>query len=176
MYEEEGYQQIVSPPMGMPLPDKASIIERIKPDEIVELLRNRLMGKVLDSKTNDWISNPLLKDNAISEVGAWDLANLILSVSNSNTSLSKLDDKTVRMRAYGVTETAVHMMISNWKEYKITNRSQIKYVAEIMYSLTFITLKMADAEGIRKMIMGMYQEHRTISEYDLGKKTMFRKK
>jgi len=156
--------------------DKASIIERINPDEIVELLRRRLMGQIQNPQTLVWEKVPSLKENAISEIGAWDLTNLILSVSNSNTSLSKLDDKTIRKRAYGITETAVHMMISNWDEYKVTNRAQIRFIAEIMYSLTFITLKMADAEGIRKMIMGMYSESRNISGFEEQKKSLLRRK
>lgn len=155
--------------------DKASIIEKINPEEIVELLRNRLMGKVQDPQTGEWKTNKYLKDNAISEVGAWDLSNLILSVSNPNTSLSKLDDKTIRKRAYSLTETAVHMMICNWQEYKITNTSQIRFVSDIMYSLTLITLKMADAEGIRKMIMGMYSENKHINELQDVKKSFFRR-
>jgi len=156
--------------------DKASIIEKINPDEIVELIRRRLMGQMKDPNTNQWETVPALKDNAISEVGAWDLTNLILSISNSNTSLSKLDDKTIRKRAYGITERAVHMIISNWKEYKITNRAQIGFIAEIVYSLTFITLKMADAEGIRKMIMGMYSETKSVSGFEDNKKSLFRRK
>jgi len=155
--------------------DKASIIEKINPEEIVELIRNRLMGKSLDPTTGKWITNSILKDNAISEIGAWDLTNLLLSIANQNTSLSKLDDKTIRKRAYSLTETSVHMMISNWQEYEITNRSQIKFVADIMYSLTLITLKMADAEGIRKMITGMYSESKNINELQDGKKSFFRK-
>jgi len=155
--------------------DKASIIEKINPDEIVELIRRRLMGHMKNEQTNQWEEITALKDNAISEVGAWDLSNLILSISNSNTSLSKLDDKTIRKRAYGITERAVHMIISNWKEYKVTNRAQIGFIAEIVYSLTFITLKMADAEGIRKMIMGMYSETKSVSGFEDTKKSLFRK-
>jgi len=157
--------------------DKASIIERINPDEIVELIRMRLMGKTLDKKTGEWNTNIHLKDNAISEIGAWDITNLILSISNANTSLSKLDDKTIRRRAYGVMEKAVGMMLCNWREYKITNTAQLGYVAEIVFSITFITLKMADAEGIRKMITSMYSESRNISELSSTKsgKKMFRK-
>jgi len=155
--------------------DRASIIEKINPEDIVELIRNRLMGKEFNAETGKWITNNCLRDNAISEVGAWDLANLTLSISNANTSLSKLDDKTIRKRAYSLTETAVHMMISNWQEYKITNRAQINFIADILYSLTLITLKMADAEGIRKMIMGMYSESKNISEIPENKKSFFRR-
>jgi len=157
--------------------DKASIIERINPDEIVELIRMRLMGKMQDRGTGKWTTNNALKDNAISEVGAWDITNLILSISNANTSLSKLDDKTIRKRAYGVMEKAVAMMLCNWREYKITNTAQLGYISEIVFSITFITLKMADAEGIRKMITSMYSENRNISELSSTKsgKKMFRK-
>ena len=171
------YEEDQSPSMGMGFTnDKASIIEKINPEEIVELIRNRLMGKVQNLKTGMWETRDELKDNAISEIGAWDLTNLILSVSNPNTSLSKLDDKTIRLRAYGLTKTAVHMMICNWIEYKITNRSQLAFIADIIYSLTFITLKMADAEGIRKMIMGMYSESKNINETSENKKRFFRQK
>ena len=175
--DPENYPEGQAPmtPLNM-MGDRASIIEKINPDEIVELIRRRLIGQTQDQKTGEWITPAHLKINAISEMGAWDLTTLILSVSNANTSLSKLDDKTIRKRAYSLTETAVKMIISNWREYKITNRAQINYIAEIVYSLTFITLKMADSEGIRKMIMGMYSESRNISEFSEQKKSLFRKR
>ena len=174
---EEHYIEEQAPAMPMGLPqDKASIIEKINPDAIVELVRRRLMGQIQDPNTKEWKTIEALKDNAISEVGAWDLTNLILSISNTNTSLSKLDDKTIRKRAYGITEMAVHMIITNWREYRVMNRAQIGFVAEIVYSLTFITLKMADAEGIRKMIMGMYSETKSISGFEDNKKSFFRGK
>jgi len=178
--DEPPYQYMNEPgapayPYGMPS-EKASIIEKINPEEIVELLRNRLMGRVQDPKTGEWVLHPNLKNNAITEIGAWDISNLILSISNPNTSLSKLDDKTIRKRAYSLTQTTVHMLISNWQEYGITNRAQISFISDIVYSLVFITLKMADAEGIRKMITGMYTESRNIVESTEQKKRMFRRR
>ncbi|MCK4500828.1 hypothetical protein KAU11_10035 [Candidatus Babeliales bacterium] len=155
--------------------DKASIIEKINPDEIVELIRMRLMGKVFNKTTQTWEENKHLKDSAISEKGAWDISNLLLSVSNANTSLSKLDDRTIRMRAYTIMETAVKMMVANWKEYKITNTAQLGFIAEIVFSIVLITLKMADAEGIRKMITSMYSESRNIQQVgEIKGRKMFR--
>ena len=49
-------------------------------------------------------------------------------------------------------------------------------ISEIVFSLAFITLKMADSEGIRKMITGMYSESRSISEFGEQKKSLFRRK
>ena len=173
--DEQEYQSAPEMPYNLNS-DKASIIEKINPDTIVELIRMRLMGKVKDNKTGDWVTVAGLKDNAISEIGAWDITNLVLSVSNANTSLSKLDDKTIRKRALGLMESAVNMMLCNWREYKITNTAQLQYVAEIVFSITLITLKMADAEGIRKMITSMYSESRSINEMGTVKsnKRMFR--
>lgn len=173
--EEEQYNNAPDMPFGNSN-DKASIIERINPDEIVELIRMRLMGKMRDEQTGKWVTNKNLKDNAISEIGAWDISNLILSVSNANTSLSKLDDKTIRKRAYSLMEKGVYMMLCNWREYKITNTAQLGYIAEIVFSIAFITLKMADSEGIRKMITSMYSESRNINEMGSIKsgKKMFR--
>jgi len=92
--EEEQYNNAPDMPFGNSN-DKASIIERINPDEIVELIRMRLMGKMRDEQTGKWVNKqkPKRQCNFL-KLGAWDISNLILSVSNANTSLSKLDDKT----------------------------------------------------------------------------------
>ncbi len=143
--------------------ERASIIEKINPDQIVELIRMRLMGKMQDPQTGEWVTNKYLQATSISEVGAWDISNLLLSISNANTSLSKLDDKTIRKRALVIMEASLKKMISHWDEYRITNTAQLRYISEIVFSITLITLKMADAEGIRKMITHMYSESKNIS-------------
>jgi len=156
--------------------DRASIIEKINPDEIVELIRMRLMGMMKNPMTGTWEKKPELKNNAISELGAWEITNLILSISNSNTSLSKLKDVEIRKRAFSVMEKSVKMMIANFGEYHITNTAQLGYISEIVFSITFITLKMADAEGIRKMITSMYSENRSILQQSEQKgRNLFRR-
>jgi len=173
MQEEDRYN---SPEMPFGASEKASIIEKINPDEIVELIRMRLMGKMRDSQTGEWNTIDALKNNAISELGAWEITNLILSISNANTSLSKLKDMEIRKRAYSVMTKAVGMMVANFREYHITNTAQLGYVAEIVFSITFITLKMADAEGIRKMITSMYSESKNFVEQSEQKgRSLFRK-
>jgi len=149
--------------------DKADLLRQITPEKIVELLRKRLMGQ-MENEKGQWITNKYLQTNAISEMGAWELSNLMLSVSNSSTSISKLDDKTIRKRAYSLTETSVKMMITNWIEYEITNTAQLNYVAEIVYSISFIVMKQADAEGIRKMIMSIRTESHHSNDGDGEKK------
>lgn len=156
--------------------DKASIIERINPDEIVELIRMRLMGKMKNPTTGSWESIKALEGNAISELGAWEITNLILSVSNTNTSLSKLKDVEIKKRAFSIMVTSIKMTIANFSEYHITNTAQLRYIADVVFSITFITLKQADNEGIRKMITGMYSENKTIMQNSDGKgRSLFRR-
>ena len=157
--------------------DKADMLDKIRPEEIVEIIRNRLMGKVLNMKTREWDTVDALKDNAISEIGAWDISNLILSVANPNVSISKLNDKEIRRRSFNIMKTAVKMLIVNWKQYKITNTAQISFIAEIVFSIAFITMKQCESEGVRKMIMGTRQETHQIADFGMrpSKKSIFRR-
>jgi len=173
MPEQQQSQASFSPlAPALPYPqasNKADMLDKIRPEEIVEVIRNRLMGKVLNPSTMKWETNDMLKDNAISEIGAWDISNLILSVANPNVSISKLDDKEIRRRAFNIMRTSVKMLLANWKQYKITNTAQIGFISEIVFSMAFITMKQSEGEGIRKMIMGTRQEMHQVSEYEVGK-------
>ncbi len=169
----------LAPALPYPMPsNKADMLDKIRPEEIVEVIRNRLMGKILDPSTMKWVTNENLKDNAISELGAWDLSNLVLSVANPNVSISKLNDKEIRRRAFNIMRTSIKMLLANWKQYKITNTAQISFVSEIIFSMTFITMKQCEGEGVRKMIMGTRQEMHQVSEYEVGKTKhgLFRRK
>ncbi len=174
--EEQEYQE-VAPAMPYRMPsDKADILEKIKPDTIVETIRNKLMGRRENPQTGLWEDVKDLKDNAITELGAWELTNLILSVANPNVSISKLKDQEIRKRAYSIMCTAIRMCLANWEGYGITNRAQITYIADIIFSISFITMKQADAEGIRKMIIGIRSESYHHSEADGNKRGMFRQR
>lgn len=174
-------QQQASPlAPALPYPvvsDKADILDKIRPEEIVEIIRNRLMGKVLDVRDREWKTVDALKDNAISEIGAWDISNLVLSVANQNVSISKLNDKEIRRRAFNIMKTAVKMIIVNWQQYKITNTAQISFISEIVFSIAFITMKQCESEGVRKMIIGTRQETHQIADFGMRnvKKSIFRR-
>ena len=173
---EEDYEQEVPPTNYSTGSDKADIIDKIRPERVVELLRRRLMGEAQDPQTGRWVKHPALQKNALNEVGAWDLSNLMLAVSNPNTSISKLDDKTIRKRSYEIMRSGLYKMITHMKDYGITNIAQLTYISEILFSVSFITMKQADAEGIRKMITSIRTENHNISSF--GKETkrgMFKK-
>jgi len=147
------------PPTIIHQGDKADLLEKIRPDEIVEIIRNRLMGKeFIEGK---WEIVEVLKTRSLTEVGAWDISNLMLCVSSRNVSLSKLKDDEIKKRALNISRQAQVMCLKNWKEYGIKGTDQLGFVHEIVFSNTLITLKQPEGEGIRKMLMGTVNENRT---------------
>jgi hypothetical protein len=141
--------------------EKADLLDKIKPDLIVELIRHKLMGEI--EVNGKWIANPTLKNRALSEVGAWDLASLMLSASSQNVSLSKLNDIEIRNRALSIAITAQKMCLKNWKEYGITGIDQFYFVHEIIFTNTFITLKQSQDGGIRRLLSDTTQETRQVN-------------
>lgn len=153
--------------------EKADLLDKIRPDLVVETLRHKLMGEEQD-KSGNWKITPALKDRAISEVGAWDLANLMLSASSQNVSLTRLNNDEIRARTLSIAKTAQLMCLKNWKEYGIKGVDQFAFVNEIVFTNTFITLKQPEGGGIRKLISDTTSENRQVNIQENAKRGLFR--
>ena len=138
--------------------DRADLLDKIKPDVIVETIRHRLMGE--EFKDAQWIPVKGLQGRHLSEVGAWELANLLLSISNINTTISNLKDFEVKKRALRIAKTSQYLCITNWRTYGITNCSQLWFVHEIMFGGALMVLKQTDQASIQELIKGTVQENR----------------
>jgi len=141
--------------------EKAEFLDKIKPDAIVETIRHRLMGE--DLVNGKWVSIPALKDRALTSVGAWDIANLMLGASSQNVSLSKLNDMEIRNRALSIATTAQKMALKNWKEYGIKGVDQFYFINEVVFTNTFITLKQNEGGGLRKLVGEISSESKVIT-------------
>jgi hypothetical protein len=140
--------------------DKADLLDKIKPDLIVEVIRHRLMGEELYN--GRWIINPALKKRALTREGAWEIANLMLGASSQNVSLSKLKDTEIRARAMNIARTAVLMCLANWREFGLKGSDQLWYIHQIIFTNTFITLKQPQDGGIRDLLKGTTSENRSV--------------
>jgi len=136
--------------------EKADLLDRIRPDAIVEVIQNKLMGKQF--KNGEWVDNLELKKRALTEQGAFEIANLMLSVSSQNVSISKLKDDEIKKRTREIVVTAQCMALDNWRDYGIKHCDQLRFIHQIVMSNTLITLKQSEGEGIRKLLMGTIQE------------------
>jgi len=145
----EPQQQFAQPPLALPS-EKADLLDKIRPNDVVDKIFHNLLGE--SESGGVWVVNPSLKARAISMKGAWDIKTLMLPVSSQNVSLSKLKDHEIRARALSIAITAQQMCLRNWKEYNIIGTDQLRFVHEIVFSNTFITLKQPEGEGIRRLL------------------------
>lgn len=153
-------QDSIYPPTMIMQGSKADLLDKINPNEIVEIIRHKLMGE--EFINGKWIKQEFLKERALTELGAWDIANLMLAVSNRNVSISKLDDGSIRKRATSIADTAINLCLTNIQKYGLgKDPSQLRFINEIVFSTALITLKQPEGEGIRKMIMGTISENKT---------------
>lgn len=140
--------------------DRADLIDKIKPDVAVEYLRHRLLGEVMID--GEWQQIKAYQDLSLSEAGAWQISNLILSVSTLNTSLSKLNDLEIKNRVLSICRTAQYMCNQHWIDYNIRDTSQLRFVHECMFSAALVVLKQADGASIQELLKGTVQENRNI--------------
>jgi len=170
---EEQYQQEI-PQQVYQTNDKADILDKIDPTEIVNIIRNKLMGNdYIDGK---WIKVNLLQTRALTPLGAWDLSNLMLAVSSKNVTISNLKDEEIKKRVLNICKQAQYMCLKNWKEYGIDGVDQLGFVGEIIFSNSLITLKQPMNEGVRKMLMSTISEQRSYvgESNDRQKKSWFK--
>ena len=130
------------------------LLEKIRPDEIVETMKRRLMGQ--EFVNGHWVVNPALKDKALTEKGAFEIASLMLTASSQNVAISKLKDNEIRERTRNIIRTAMEMCLRNWEEYGIKGSDRFKFVKEIVHTNTFVTLKQPEGAGIQKLIGGTH--------------------
>lgn len=163
-------EQIIAIPIGdgggMSVPqispqNKADLLDKINPGAVVEIIRNKLMGRVwIDNK---WVELPSLKDKRLNERGASDIADLMLGASTVSVSVSKLKDREIKKRLLSISKSAQYLLISNWKDYGIVNAAQFYYVHEIVFTNTLVVLKQADEASIQDLLKSTVQENRNVN-------------
>jgi hypothetical protein len=166
---QDGVQYVNVPDYGysqsipqMPKGDRADLIDKLKPDLIIEVIRHRLMGE--EFRDNVWVKIPALQARSISEVGAWDLSNLMLGTASLNVSMSMLDDYEIKNRLKSICRTAQYLCVANWQKYKIVNKSQLYFVNDIMFTNGLVVLKHAQDAGFQMLLKGTVNEQRMVSE------------
>lgn len=153
------------PSGALPIPqrsDRPDLMDKIKPDLIVELIRHRLLGEEL--KDGVWKPVAALKNRKFSEVGAWELSNLMLSVSTVNISISKFKDYEIKSRALSIAKTAQYLLLAHWREYGLKNVAQQHFVHELIFSNTLAVLKQADEASIQELLKGTVYENRNVTQ------------
>jgi len=179
MEQEQQQQQMSYPPTYAHQDSKADLLDKIRPEETIEEIKQRLMGKEWDSTKEEWILNPALQDIALTEIGASAITNLIFPASTRTVSVSNLNNDEIKKRLLSLVKTAMKMCLDNWEIYGIHSVSQLYFVKEIVFTNTLVALKQPENEGIRRLLNSVISENRSIATYGEEKKGilgLFRRK
>lgn len=154
-------QQIIVPiPVGggqtQQRSDKADLIEKIKPEYAAESLRHALLGELLIN--GRWVKEPSLKSKALSNVGASEISQLMLSGSTVNISISRLTEQEVKKRWFSLIGDLAYMMCANWEEYEIRSVSTMRKVRAMCGTNWLGVLKQAEKGSIQELLKGTVQE------------------
>lgn len=158
-------EYVYVPQQGVPVPqqrnDRADLIDKIKPEQIVEIIRHRLLGE--EFKENKWIPVPALQSRKLTEIGAWEIANLMLGVSSINISISNMKEDEINQRARRIAKTAQKMLLANWKTYGLINTAQQDYIHAIIFSNTLAVLKQSGDASIQELLKATVMENRNVN-------------
>jgi len=149
---------------------KADLLDKIKPEKAVEIIKYVLMGYELDSDTNEWKPNPILMKFALTEFGANFVASLVYPACSQNTSLSNLKEDRINKRLLGITRTLMKMMLDYWDEMGIRSTAQLYHVESIVRTLVWVSLTQSENEGIRRLLNSTISEQRSVATYGEEKK------
>jgi len=157
---------IIPMPMGGSVPqpqrnDRADLIDKIKPDAIVEVIRQRLLGK--EWTGSEWKPVLALKEFALTERGAWEISNLMLGVSSINTSVSRLKEEVIKARLKRIAKDTQFLLIAHWREYGIKNTAQFYYVHNLVFTNALTVLFQAGDGSIQELLKGTVNENRNIN-------------
>lgn len=142
---------------------QGDLLEKIRPDEIVEVMKRRLMGQEwIEGK---WIVKKELQGRALTEEGATAISTLMLSASSQNVAISKLNDREIRERTKALIKTSMRMCLRNWEAYGIKGADMFYYIKDIIHTNTFVTLKQPEGAGIQKLIGGTHDVRLSESEH-----------
>jgi hypothetical protein len=147
----------------MRVESRADVMKEVRPEDTVEVLFHKLLGERYIG--NKWEKVPHMQHLALTEAGAWDMASLLLGISNKNTTYSNLSETEIKWRILRIADAAQEMMISNWVDYGIKTTNQLRFVNEIIISVALSTLKQAQDAGMRNSVMRTQTEiHSTMQQ------------
>lgn len=142
--------------------DRADLIDKIKPEQVIEMIRHRLMGEIFQN--GKWVAVPGLSGKKkLSPAGAWGVSDNMMGVSTISTSISKLDDREIKGRLLGLTRSTQLDIVANWRSYGITNTAQMWFVHNLIFTNALVVLKQADEASIQELLKGTVQENRNVN-------------
>lgn len=154
-------------PYNMGRTDKADVMDKIRPEDVVERIKHELMGEEWNGEK--WVMNPNLANVCLTEKGAKGVAMWMLPVSSKNVAFSNLTKEEIKWRVLDMANGAVEDCIDNWVDWGVHSPTQLHFVHSAVFSNSMFALKQAQDNGMRRMIQSIITELRSYSNFDAGK-------
>jgi hypothetical protein len=149
---------------GVPVPqrsDRADLVDKIKPDPVVELCRHMLLGE--EWTGNKWEKVRALQDNSLTELGAWKIASELQGIANVSTMTSKYKEQMIKGRLRRIAFNVQIQLVGNWREYGVKNISQFYSVHNLIFSICMAVLFQAGDGSIQDLLGKIKSENTNIS-------------
>lgn len=150
---------------GVPVPqrtDRAELIDRINPENIVNLTRHMLLGEQWEG--DKWVKVPALQEDSLTELGAWKIASQLQGVANLATSVSKYKEEVIKARLRRLAANTQIQLVGNWRDYGVKNVSQFYFVHNIIFSIAMAVLFQAGEGSIQDLLGKIKSESTHISQ------------
>ncbi len=173
MSDQDDYEYVAVPDQqssgSFPIPnriDRADFVDKIKPEQVLEVLRHKLMGEEWNG--SKWEKIEALQRRALSPRGAWEISNLMLSAGSINVSISKLSREQIAERLRNLINELMIVCLMNWKEYGIEDTGQLYYIKSLVFSNALVVLSQAGEGSIQELFKTTVAEHRQVSTKEEG--------
>jgi hypothetical protein len=171
IYPEQQEQYYYPPAGGSPNYDgKADLLDKIKPEKAVEVIKQILLGREWDETKGKWIDNPALQRFKLTDFGATMVSSLVYPASSQNTSLSNLKEERIHKRLVQIIKALCKDMLDYQEEMGIKSQAQMYHVANIVYTHVWVSLTQSENEGIRRLLNSTISESRNVQTIGQEKK------
>jgi len=148
------------PGYGPRLDSRADLMDKIRPDLVVDDIYHMLQGEI--KQKGSWTK--IDQDKALTPEGARAICTLLFASSSQNTSLATLDDQDIRRIVIGNVADAMKLCLSNMKAYGIKSKDQLYFVKNIVKNNTFFVAKQAQDGALRNGLLRTQLELRQFQQ------------
>jgi len=156
MTEQQDQTFVIPMPQGgggVPIPqknDRAELIDKINPSQVVEVTRHMLLGEEWNGTI--WVKVKALQNDSLTELGAWKIASQLQGIANISTSISKYKEELIKARLKRIAHNTQIQLVGNFREYGIKNVSQFYFVHNIIFPIAMAVLFQAGDGSIQDLL------------------------
>lgn len=128
---------------------QAALVEQINPDRVLENIKLKLQGKIINNLTGEVVveGQPFMN-----EQGIFSMISIASSVINQNTIMSALNEKQIAKIMIRLGIDITNDLTVNWRVYGITDRSKRDMIEDIILNLAYPCVQRALNGGERRFL------------------------